>query len=115
MTLRQIGFFFRPRVMKSRTLRKLKRDLKAYVSGIASGIGRSERKFWCQTYLRGLLLDGERKSIEPMAQRLTAIDQPEKDYVQSLQQFVNQSNWRTKSSRNRCGSGLAGRLAMPAR
>ena len=38
--------------MKTRLLEKLKRDLEAYVSDIASGIGRSERKFWCQTYLR---------------------------------------------------------------
>jgi hypothetical protein len=38
----QIGFFFRLRVMKTRTLQKLKRDLEAYVSDIASGIGRSE-------------------------------------------------------------------------
>jgi len=28
-----------------------------------------------------------------MAGRLTAIDPPEKDYVQALQQFINQSNW----------------------
>ena len=35
--------------------------------------------------MRGLLLDGERKSIEPMALRL-----PDGD-VQALQQFVNQS------------------------
>ncbi|MBM4020648.1 MAG: transposase [Planctomycetes bacterium] len=39
------------------------------------------------------MLDGDRKSIEPMAGRLTAIDPPEKDYVQALQQFINQSNW----------------------
>lgn len=38
--------------MTTRTLQKLKKDLKAYVSDIAFGIGRSERKFWCQTYLR---------------------------------------------------------------
>ncbi|MBM4021975.1 MAG: transposase [Planctomycetes bacterium] len=39
------------------------------------------------------MLDGDRKSIEPMAGRLTAIDPPEKDYVQALRQFINQSNW----------------------
>jgi SRSO17 transposase len=93
--------------MNARKLQRLKRDLEAYVSDIASGIGRSDRKFWCQTYLRGLLLDGERKSIEPMAQRLSAIDRPEKDYVQALQQFVNQSNWEDEiireSMRQRIG------------
>ena len=53
--------------MKTRNLQKLKTNLDAYVADIASGIGRSERKFWCMTYLRSVLLDGERKSIELMA------------------------------------------------
>jgi SRSO17 transposase len=35
----------------------------------------------------GLLLDGERKSIEPMAQRVPGGNE------QALQQFVNQSPW----------------------
>jgi SRSO17 transposase len=42
-----------------------------------------------------------------MAQRLSAIDRPEKDYVQALQQFVNQSNWEDEiireSMRQRIG------------
>ena len=67
--------------------------MQAFVADVTVGIGRSERKHWCSTYLRGLLLDGDRKSIKPMAGRLAAIDQPEKDYVQALQQFINQSNW----------------------
>ena len=36
--------------------------------------------------MRGLLLDGERKSIEPMASRLGESDQ-------DLQHFVSQSPW----------------------
>ncbi len=48
---------------------------------------------WSGVYLRGLLEDGERKSIEPMASRvprppqLLDVEDPE----QALQQFVNQS------------------------
>jgi len=38
-------------------------------------------------YLRGLMLDGRRKSVEPMAARLQDGDE------QCLQQFVNQSPW----------------------
>ena len=79
--------------MNARKLHKLKNEMQAFVEDVAAGIGRSERKHWCSTYLRGLLLDGDRKSIEPMADRLDAIDQPEKDYVQAIQQFINQSNW----------------------
>jgi SRSO17 transposase len=79
--------------MNARKLHTLKNEMQAFVEDVAAGIGRSERKQWCSTYLRGLLLDGDRKSIEPMAGRLTAIDQPKKGYVQALQQFINQSNW----------------------
>ena len=42
---------------------------------------------WGEVYLRGLMLDGKRKSIEPMAARLEDGDE------QCLQQFVNQSPW----------------------
>jgi SRSO17 transposase len=40
--------------------------------------------------LRGLMLDGKRKSIQPMADRL-----PDGN-MQALQQFVNQSPWDHK-------------------
>jgi SRSO17 transposase len=40
-----------------------------------------------QVYLHGLLLDGERKSIEPLSRRVPGGDE------QRLQQFVNQSPW----------------------
>lgn len=49
-------------------------------------LGRSERRVGALRYLQGLLLAGERKSIEPMAQRL-GVDS------QSLQQFVADSPW----------------------
>jgi SRSO17 transposase len=91
--LSQIGFRIMLPAMNARKLHKLQREMQAFVEDVAAGIGRSERKQWCSTYLRGLLLDGDRKSIEPMASRLTAIDRPEKDYIQALQQFINQSNW----------------------
>jgi SRSO17 transposase len=51
-------------------------------------MGRKDRRYWAEQYVRGLLLDGERKSIEPMAERLG----PGAD-VQSLRQFVSQSPW----------------------
>jgi SRSO17 transposase len=40
-----------------------------------------------RTYLHGLLLDGERKSIEPLSRRVPGGGE------QALQQFVNQSPW----------------------
>ncbi len=48
---------------------------------------RKDQRRWGETYLRGLMLDGKRKSIEPMAARLEDGDE------QCLQQFVSQSPW----------------------
>lgn len=66
-------------LMNARKLQNLKSRLQSFVEDVTAGIGGSERKYWCTTYLQGLLLDGERKSIEPMASRLSAIDEPTKD------------------------------------
>ena len=50
-------------------------------------LGRRERRHWGGIYIRGLLLDGERKSIGAMAQRLPDGNE------QNLQQFVSHSPW----------------------
>ncbi len=63
-----------------------------------------------QTYLRGLLLDGKRKSIEPIAKRLARGD-PKADadaLEQALQQFCNQSPWDPVAVRRR----LAQRMTL---
>lgn len=62
------------------------RHLAEFLDPLTSVLGRSERRVGALRYLQGLLLPGERKSIEPMAQRL-GVD------VQSLQQFVSDSPW----------------------
>src|SRR5215203_855403 len=49
--------------------------------------GRSDRYKQGRVYLHGLLLDGERKSIEPLSRRVPGGNE------QALQQFVNQSPW----------------------
>jgi SRSO17 transposase len=70
---------------------------------------------WSGVYLRGLLQDGERKSIEPIAARvprpaeLAGIRDPE----QALQQFVNQSPWDERAVGGRYRSVMAGPLASP--
>src|SRR3712207_1269520 len=46
------------------------------------------------TYVRGLLLDGRRKSMQPMAERL-GVDE------QGLQQFVTSSTWAVEPVRER--------------
>jgi len=53
-------------------------------------LGRSERRRAATHYVEGLLLPGQRKSIEPMAARL-GVD------AQSLQQLVTSSPWREET------------------
>ncbi len=55
-----------------------------------------------ECYLRGLMLDGRRKSIQPMAERL-----PDGN-MQALQQFVNQSPWDPLPVRQRIAERLSG-------
>lgn len=59
------------------------------------------RRHWAEVYVRGLLLDGHRKSIEPMAGRLRTIDGSPRDYEQALQQLINQSPWDDRPVRDR--------------
>jgi SRSO17 transposase len=70
---------------------------------------------WSGVYLRGLLQDGDRKSIEPMAGR---VPRPAelldiRDPGQALQQFVNQSPWDEQGVERRYRSVMAGPLADP--
>jgi len=73
--------------MKPREIEQFRSKLKAFLADVVLSMGRKERRQHAEEYIRGLLMDGGRKSIEPMANRL-----PDGD-VQALQQFVNQSPW----------------------
>ena len=78
--------------MDAKQLQRLRADLAAFVDDLMPDrLGNVTRRRWAEVYLRGLLLDGHRKSIEPVAQRLRAIDGSARDYEQALQQFINQS------------------------
>jgi SRSO17 transposase len=73
--------------MKSRELEACGERLEAFLSRLLRQVGRAERRQHGSRYVQGLLLDGERKSIEPLAQRVPGGN------VQALQQFVGQSPW----------------------
>jgi len=79
--------------MKPREIERFRLKLEAFLADVVLAMGRKERREHAEEYIRGLLMDGERKSIEPMAGRL-----PDGD-VQALQQFVNQSPWSTPEVR----------------
>jgi SRSO17 transposase len=66
-------------------------------------------------YLRGLLMEGERKSIEPLASRvsLPAALGPVADPEQALQQFVNQSSWDEAAVAREYRAAMAEALAEP--
>jgi SRSO17 transposase len=61
--------------------------LEVFAAEMFESMARKDQRRWGEVYLRGLMLDGRRKSIEPMAARLEDGDE------QCLQQFVNQSPW----------------------
>ena len=73
--------------MQPRQLRAAERRLESFLGGLAPLLGRAERQTHAGEYVRGLLLDGERKSIAPITDRVPGAD------VQALRQFVNQSPW----------------------
>jgi SRSO17 transposase len=57
-----------------------------FMAPVVASLGRSERRRAATHYVEGLLMPGQRKSIEPMAARL-GVD------AQSLQQLVSSSPW----------------------
>jgi SRSO17 transposase len=91
--------------MDAKRLTKLRTGLADYLDALMPDcLGNVKRRQWAEVYVRGLLLDGARKSIEPMARRLEAIDAKEPlgvDYEQALQQLINQSRWDDRALRDR--------------
>lgn len=79
--------------MKTQKIERFRLRLAAFLADVVLPMGRKERRDHAEEYLRGLLMDGERKSIEPIASRL-----PDGN-IQALQQFVNQSPWSSQKVR----------------
>jgi SRSO17 transposase len=97
-------------------LRRIRTRLAAFAQDVFASIPRKDQRRWGQTYLRGLLLDGKRKSIEPMAARLARGDPATDAYAleQALQQFVNQSPWDPTPVRRRLAERMTTALAPDA-
>src|SRR5438132_6983286 len=88
--------------------------LSDYAALFAADFPQAKPAGWSGVYLQGLLLDGERKSIEPMARRVTVPAELEvKDPEQALQQFVNQSPWNDQQVLGRYRGHLAQTFASP--
>src|SRR3954449_11769020 len=88
--------------------------LRDYAALFAPDFPQSKPARWAGVYLRGLLLDGERKSIEPLSRRITLPDGlTSADPEQALQQFVNQSPWDHLAVLRRYRAHLAQTFASP--
>ena len=79
--------------MNRREIARLDRDLDQYVESMVAGMGRIERRQALVGYVTGLLLDGERKSIEPMAARMVDAASEVQAMRQRLQQAVCVADW----------------------
>jgi SRSO17 transposase len=65
-------------------------ELERWLAPFLAALARPEQRRWAPLYLRGLLLPGERKSVEPMAARVAP------GGVQQLHHFVSASPWATE-------------------
>ena len=90
--------------MTPREIKRLQDELSEYVDSLLLGMGRPERRRAMSWYVTGLLLDGERKSIEPMAARLVDEASEVEAMRQRMQQCVSVSEWSDRE--------LLGRLAL---
>ncbi len=79
--------------MTPRRLHSLRKELSAFLEEMLEGQGRPERRDALGHYITGLLLDGERKSIQPMAARLTDDPTSADAMRQRLQDCVSASRW----------------------
>ena len=82
--------------------------LEAFADDLFASLPRADQRARGQCYLRGLMLDGRRKSIQPMAARLGAV------HDQALHHFVATSPWDPGPVRRRLAEVLCGALAPTA-
>lgn len=93
--------------MTRREMQALDHRLTAFLEDLLAPLGRKERRHWARLYIQGLLLDGERKSIEPLASRIPGAD------VQALRQFVGQSPWDVEAVQEPLARKIVDLLSEP--
>lgn len=81
-------------------MNRFRAKLTLFVADVFASVPRKDQRAKGDCYLRGLMLDGRRKSIQAMASRLPDGNE------QNLQQFVNQSTWDPVPVRRRIAERL---------
>jgi len=89
-------------------LATIRRRLEAFADDVFASLPRADQRARGECYLRGLLLDGRRKSIEPMAQRLGEV------HYQALHHFVATSPWDWRAVRRRLAEVMTAALEPTA-
>ena len=72
--------------MTPQEIDQVRPQLEAFAAQMLDGLARTDQQAKGELYLRGLLIEGQRKSMQPMAERL-GVDH------QGLQQFITSSTW----------------------
>jgi SRSO17 transposase len=85
-----------------------------YAARFRDDFNRPRQAQYSGVYLQGLILDGDRKSIEPLSRKVTLpADLHVADLDQALQQFVGQSTWDEQAVWRRYRSTMAETFASP--
>ncbi|MEW2634272.1 IS701 family transposase [Streptomyces sp. NPDC048389] len=84
-------------------------ELEEFAAEVFEPFARKDQRRWGQVYLRGLLTDGQRKSVEPMAARLG-----EEGNRQALAHFLTTSPWDPAHVRARLAWRMEGALRPTA-
>ena len=88
--------------------------LESYAGRFQDLFNRPRQAAWCGVYLRGLITDGDRKSVEPIANRVPLPPGLEvSDPDQALQQFLGQSTWDEQAVWHRYRRLMADEFADP--
>ncbi len=99
--------------MNRKELQKVDRALEGFFEQLTTGLGRQEMRQAMTDYLTGLLLDGKRKSIQPMAARLVDDVNEAEALRQRLQQCVVQSPWKDDEFRTGLQKSIFERFEHP--
>jgi SRSO17 transposase len=93
--------------MTPQEIAEVRPRLLGFAAGMLGGLPRKDQRAAGELYVRGLLMDGQRKSMQPMAARLGT------DH-QRLQQFITSSTWDYAAVRRNVARCFAGSFPVEA-